>query len=41
MSNLRKFKDEERESEYGRVYAVSGNRTFIRLCNYDCAVRVL
>jgi len=24
MSNLRKFKDEERESEYGRVYAVSG-----------------
>ncbi|KAH8418762.1 hypothetical protein KR222_001365 [Zaprionus bogoriensis] len=24
MSNLRKIKDEERESEYGRVYAVSG-----------------
>lgn len=24
MSNLRKFEDEEDESKYGRVYAVSG-----------------
>jgi len=28
MSNLRKIKDEERESQFGRVYAVSGPGKF-------------
>lgn len=28
MSNLKRFEDEERESRYGRVYAVSGPGRF-------------
>ena len=31
MSNLKCFEDEERESKYGRVYAVSGPGKFENL----------
>jgi len=35
MSNLKRFDDEERESKYGRVFAVSGPGKYLLLENSD------